>query len=87
MKGVSLLRKLLFIYLILIGLFVIYVYNYQTESATTREWSENELRGSMDETYVMVTFQVGIDYWKRAVKGFEDAAEALNVTVAGRYAV
>ncbi|RCW73200.1 substrate-binding domain-containing protein [Saliterribacillus persicus] len=74
-------RKLLFIYLILIGLFVIYVYNYQTESETTREWSENELRGSMDETYVMVTFQVGIDYWKRAVKGFEDAAEALNVSV------
>ncbi len=35
----------------------------------------------MDETYVMVTFQVGIDYWKPALKGFEDAAEALNVSV------
>ncbi|MDL4840894.1 substrate-binding domain-containing protein [Aquibacillus rhizosphaerae] len=74
-------RKLLFIYLLLIGLFVVYVYNYQNNESTTREWSENELRGSMDETYVMVTFQVGIDYWKRALKGFEDAAGALNVSV------
>ncbi|MRH43817.1 substrate-binding domain-containing protein [Aquibacillus halophilus] len=74
-------RKLLFIYIVIIGLFVVYVYNYQTEDSTTRQWTENELKGSMDETYVMVTFQVGIDYWKRALKGFEDSAEALNVSV------
>jgi ribose transport system substrate-binding protein len=74
-------KKLLFIYLVLISFFVVYVYNHQTNVATTREWSESDLKGSMDETYVMVTFQVGIDYWKRALKGFEDAAEALNVSV------
>ncbi|WP_186576030.1 substrate-binding domain-containing protein [Aquibacillus kalidii] len=74
-------KKLLFVYLLLISLFVVYVYNHQTENAVTREWSESDLKGSMEETYVMVTFQVGIDYWKRALKGFEDAAEALNVSV------
>ncbi|WP_407271345.1 substrate-binding domain-containing protein [Radiobacillus sp. PE A8.2] len=74
-------KKLLFIYLLLIGIFVLYVYNYQAQEASTRQWSENQLRGNMDETYVMVTFQVGMDYWKRALKGFEDAAEALNVSV------
>ncbi|WP_066190029.1 substrate-binding domain-containing protein [Gracilibacillus timonensis] len=74
-------KKLLFIYLALISLFVIYVYQYQNSETTNREWEEHELRGSVDETYVMVTFQTGIDYWKRALKGFEDAAEALNVSV------
>lgn len=67
--------------MLLIGLFVGYVYNYQTTDSIEREWSENELTGNMDETYVMVTFQVGIDYWKRSLKGFEDAAEAMNVSV------
>ncbi len=80
-------KKLLFIYLLLTGLFVFYVYNFQSENASTPEWSEDELKGSMDETYVMVTFQVGIDYWKRALKGFEDAAEALNVSVEYRGAM
>ncbi|WP_117160826.1 substrate-binding domain-containing protein [Paraliobacillus sp. X-1268] len=74
-------KNLLFVYLLLISLFVLYVYHYQANELTTQEWSKNELQGNMDETYVMVTFQVGIDYWKRALKGFEDAAGALNVSV------
>ncbi|UOQ49277.1 substrate-binding domain-containing protein [Gracilibacillus caseinilyticus] len=74
-------KKLLVVYIILIGLFVLYVYQYQTSETTSNDWSEHELRGTMDETYVMVTFQAGIDYWKRALKGFEDSAEALNVSV------
>ncbi|WP_058305924.1 substrate-binding domain-containing protein [Gracilibacillus massiliensis] len=74
-------RKLLFIYLILIGLFVVYVYQYQSEETTNNQWSDRELRGTIDENYVMVTFQAGIDYWKRPLKGFEDAAESLNVSV------
>ncbi|MGP4040046.1 substrate-binding domain-containing protein [Gracilibacillus sp. D59] len=74
-------RKLLIVYIVLIGLFVLYVYQYQTSETTNNEWSEQELRGTIDETYVMVTFQTGIDYWKRPLKGFEDAAEALNVSV------
>ncbi|MGN8647235.1 substrate-binding domain-containing protein [Gracilibacillus sp. HCP3S3_G5_1] len=74
-------KKLLIVYIVLIGLFVLYVYQYQTNETTSNEWSEHELIGTIDETYVMVTFQAGIDYWKRPLKGFEDAAEALNVTV------
>ncbi|WP_163583263.1 substrate-binding domain-containing protein [Gracilibacillus saliphilus] len=74
-------KKLLFVYIVLIGLFVLYVYQYQTSETTNNDWSEHELRGTVDETYVMVTFQAGIDYWKRPLKGFEDAAEALNVSV------
>ncbi|MFC4402167.1 substrate-binding domain-containing protein [Gracilibacillus xinjiangensis] len=74
-------KKLLFAYLLLIGLFVLYVYQYQSDNTTNSQWSDYELRGTIDENYVMVTFQSGIDYWKRALKGFEDAAEALNVSV------
>lgn len=81
MKGVSRLKKLLFIYLLLTSLFVVYVYHYQTDDSSKREWSGNAMKGSIDETYVMVTFQMGIDYWKGALKGFEDAAKALNVSV------
>ncbi|UOQ84136.1 substrate-binding domain-containing protein [Gracilibacillus salinarum] len=74
-------KKLLVVYIILIGLFVLYVYQYQTSETTSNDYSEHELRGTMEETYVMLTFQAGIDYWKRALKGFEDSAEALNVSV------
>jgi ribose transport system substrate-binding protein len=46
-------------------------------------WDEVDrgLQGDIGEQYVMVTFQAGIDYWKPALKGFEDAAEALGVSV------
>ncbi len=57
------------------------MYNYQTNNQANNQWTNNELRGTLDESYVMVTFQSGIDYWKRALKGFEDAAEALSVSV------
>ncbi len=60
---------------------MLYIYNYQAKSSVKRAWNDYELVGNMDETYVMVTFMVGIDYWKRALKGFEDAAEALNVSI------
>ncbi len=38
-------------------------------------------KGQLTETYVMVSFQSGIEYWKNALKGFEDAAQLLNVSV------
>lgn len=46
-------------------------------------WDEVDkgLKGEPGEEYVMVTFQAGIDYWRPVLKGFEDAAEALNVSV------
>ena len=74
-------KKLLVAYLVLIVLFVFYVYYYQSNETANNNWSEHNLRGSIEEKYVMVTFQAGIDYWKRPLKGFEDAAEAFNVSV------
>ncbi len=46
-------------------------------------WHEVDggLQGDIGEQYVMVTFQSGIDYWKPVLKGFEDAAEVLGVSV------
>ncbi|KAF6603470.1 substrate-binding domain-containing protein, partial [Paenibacillus sp. EKM208P] len=32
-------------------------------------------------TYMMITFQSGLEYWKSGLKGFEDAGDALGVTV------
>jgi ribose transport system substrate-binding protein len=82
LKGVSSLRKLLFIYALLIAAFLLYIYDYHTRNEASSLDNQNErLRGEVDETYVMVTFLVGIDYWKNVLKGFEDAAEALNVSV------
>lgn len=74
-------RKLLVIYMLLTALFLIYVYAYMKEDTPVGPWSEDGLKGEITETYVMVTFQAGIDYWRRCLKGFEDAAQALNVSV------
>jgi len=74
-------RRLIIIYLLLIVFFVIFVYQYQTDDANNREYQQDPLKGEIEETYVMITYQSGMDYWKRQLKGFEDAAESLNVSV------
>ena len=77
-------KKLIPVYIILVIVFAFYFYHLKdglsVKSATNRE----RLQGSLNEEYVMVTFQAGIDYWKRALKGFEDAASELNVSVVYR---
>lgn len=75
-------KKLIFVYVILISAFLIYLVNYQSRELPVSSNGKGEgLQGEIDEKYVMVTFLVGIDYWKNVVKGFEDAAQALNVSV------
>jgi ribose transport system substrate-binding protein len=75
-------KKLILVYVILISAFLIYLVNYQSrELPATSNGNGEGLQGDIDEKYVMVTFLVGIDYWKNVVKGFEDAAQALNVSV------
>lgn len=75
-------KKLIFIYTLLIGLFIVYLYQFQTREVDSNLYhAEEALRGNLEEKYVMVTFLVGMDYWKNVLKGFEDAAEALNVSV------
>lgn len=73
-------RKMLLIYMILIGALIIYIMQYRLDEKSAA-WTEQGLKGNIDENYVMVTFQSGMEYWKSGLKGFEDAAEALNVSV------
>jgi ribose transport system substrate-binding protein len=77
------LKKLLFIYLILITTFMVYFTFYHFRGANTNSWDPTGqgIQGEINEKYVMVTFMSGIDYWKNALKGFEDAAQLLNVSV------
>jgi len=75
-------KKLLLLYLVIIGAYVLYALNFfygKHQSAGAGESAA--LVGSLDEKYVMVTFQSGIDYWKSVIKGFEDAAGVLGVSV------
>lgn len=75
-------KKLIFAYGMLIVTFLLYLVNYQTKEITAYSNGKGEgLKGEMDEKYVMVTFQAGHDYWKNVLKGFEDAAHDLNVSV------
>lgn len=75
-------KKLLFVYVILIGAFLLYLYNFQTQGLSSIfNKKEDEIQSDINEKYVIVTFQVGMDYWKEVLKGAEDAAESLNVSV------
>lgn len=79
-------KKLLYVYIIVFILFGIYFYNFHLNDAweNTSGIKRERLQGSANDEYVMVTFLAGIDYWKTALKGFEDAASELNVTVVYR---
>ena len=75
-------KKLLLLYLVIIGAYVLYALNFfYGKNQQTRAGDSAALVGSLDEKYVMVTFQSRIDYWKSVIKGFEDAAEVLGVSV------
>jgi len=76
-------KKLLLIHGIFLSIFLLYLYDYHFRESSSSPLSQEEegLRGEISEKYVMVTFQAGIDYWKMPLKGFEDAAHALNVSV------
>lgn len=74
-------KKLLLLYLVVIGAYLLYALNFFYGKGRAAHAEPAALAGSLDERYVMVTFQSGIDYWKGIIKGFEDAAQALNVSV------
>src|SRR5690606_2731959 len=75
-------KKLVLLYGMFILVFLIIVASFFRPSQLD-PWHEVDggLQGDIGEQYVMVTFQSGIDYWKPVLKGFEDAAEALGVSV------
>ncbi|MFC4099299.1 substrate-binding domain-containing protein [Paenibacillus xanthanilyticus] len=74
-------KKLLLLYLVLIVTFMAYLYTAYFRESDGGMNTVTGLHGERDEKYVMVNFLTGIDYWKNALKGFEDAAEALGVSV------
>lgn len=74
-------KKVVLMYVLLIVTFALFMFNYNFRDSRSLQGAQDGLRGSVDEKYVMVTFQAGIEYWKSCLKGFEDAAEALNVSV------
>lgn len=74
-------KKVMVVYGLLFLIFGLYVINYIYRDSLQDRRGLEGLRGSIEEKYVMVTFQAGIEYWKSCLKGFEDAAEALNVSV------
>ncbi|GGH40412.1 substrate-binding domain-containing protein [Paenibacillus segetis] len=74
-------KKLVILYFVLISLFLIYLYSAYSRGATDPMDSAVGLRGESDEKYVMVNYLTGNEYWKNCLKGFEDAAEALGVSV------
>lgn len=74
-------KKMMLIYALLIFAFLVYIFQYMTEDVDNRGAAGEGLRGDISERYVMVTFQSGSEYWKSVLKGFEDAADALNVSI------
>lgn len=74
-------KKLLLLYLVLIVTFMAYLYTAYFQGGDGDMNTVTGLHGERDEKYVMVNFLTGIDYWKNALKGFEDAGEALGVSV------
>ncbi|WP_127538703.1 substrate-binding domain-containing protein [Paenibacillus illinoisensis] len=74
-------KKTLLVYILLISAFALYVLRYEYSSEANGSWEAKGLRGDIGETYIMITFQSGLEYWKSVLKGFEDAGDALGVTV------
>jgi ribose transport system substrate-binding protein len=83
LRGETSLKKLLLLYAVLICGFLFFIYRFYLQEPQSEMAVQpgSALAGSIEEKYVMVTFQSGIDYWKNCLKGFEDAAEALGVSV------
>ncbi|WP_128103192.1 substrate-binding domain-containing protein [Paenibacillus sp. DCT19] len=74
-------KKMLLVYILLIAAFALYVLRFEYTSQANSSWENRGLRGDIGETYIMITFQSGLEYWKSPLKGFEDAADTLGVTV------
>lgn len=75
-------KKTALLYALLIAAFLAYAAQHlYMNKIDERSFRPDELRGELGENYVMVTFLSGMEYWKSCLKGFEDAAEALNVSI------
>lgn len=77
------LKKIILVYGILIILFCVVYKVYFQRVEILQIFNEDSTSKQIDdkEEYVFITFLGGIDYWKRILKGAEDAAETLNVSI------
>lgn len=80
-RMILLYSSLIFMFMSFAFLFVFYN-PYNGIRNTSKAWNQMDegLRGTLEEKYVMVTFLSGMEYWKKSIKGFEDGAQALNVS-------
>ncbi|MDP4099022.1 substrate-binding domain-containing protein [Paenibacillus sp. P96] len=74
-------KRTLLVYVLIIAAFVLYLFRYDAEGKERGVWEDQGLHGEIGETYVMITFQSGMEYWKSILKGYEDAADALGVSI------
>lgn len=83
LKGVTSLKKVIYIYVILIAIFLIIykIYFQNIDILSIFKDNNQNKQTNVSEEYVFVTFSVGIDYWKGVLKGAEDASEILNVAI------
>ncbi|MEZ2715982.1 substrate-binding domain-containing protein [Niallia circulans] len=79
-------KRLLYVYMFVFILFGIYFYYSHLYNALddNNGVKRERLQGVVNDEFVMVTFLAGMDYWKSALKGFEDAANEWNISVAYR---
>ncbi|MFC5470705.1 substrate-binding domain-containing protein [Cohnella suwonensis] len=76
-------KSVLFIvYGLVTCMFMLFFWYFGIPEDKQYKWDQNSngLVGDIEDRYVMVTFQSGLDYWRSIMKGFEDAARTLNVT-------
>ena len=71
------------IYAVFTALFLLFVWYYGIRDDRQNNWADSQigLAGDIEEKYVLVTFQSSLDYWRTIMKGFEDAAQGMNVSV------
>lgn len=76
-------KKTILLYISLaVALFVMWKVYYPSATPSS-PWGnlQSGLRGEIEEKYVLITNESGASYWMNAFKGFEDAADLLNVSV------
>lgn len=76
-------KKTIFLYIALAAALVIMWSIYYPNTTPSSPWGnlQSGMRGEIEEKYILITNESGASNWMNAFKGFEDAADLLNVSV------
>lgn len=76
-------KKTILLYTSLAIVLAIVWYMYYPSATPSSPWGnlQSGMRGEIEEKYILITNESGASYWMNAFKGFEDAADLLNVSV------